>query len=164
MPARHVRDVVLHAVRRAAPHVVGDVGVLLTDDVNMQRLNKRFRAVDSSTDVLAFPITDGLAEGEPFGDIVISCQMALRQARSYGAPLAEELSRLLIHGTLHLCGYDHHERKEAARMFALTRRLLRELGDSSGGTKAPRRGSRRKSRRGEKAHRSTSNQRRTTNA
>jgi probable rRNA maturation factor len=52
---------------------------------------------------------------------------AKRQARDYGATLSQELTRLLIHGTLHLCGYDHHERAQAVRMHGLTRRLVREL-------------------------------------
>ena len=162
--ARRVRDVVLHTVKRAAPQVIGDVGVLLTDDASIRRLNKRFRAVDTSTDVLAFPLTDGLAEGEPFGDVVISCQTALRQARSYGASLGDEISRLLIHGTLHLCGYDHHERKEAARMFALTRRLLDDVGTVARGTSVSPPMSRRKSRRGEKRQRSASKVRTTPHA
>ena len=48
-------------------------------------------------------------------------------AWAISAPLMEEMQRLIVHGTLHLCGYDHHERREAARMHGLTRRLLRDL-------------------------------------
>jgi probable rRNA maturation factor len=107
--------------------VVGDVGVLLTGDDEMRRLNHRFRGLDKATDVLAFPLGDGLTAGQPFGDLVISAQTARRQAREYGGSLASEIDRLLVHGTLHLCGYDHHERREAVRMHGLTTRLLREL-------------------------------------
>ena len=163
LPAQRVRDIVHHTVKRAAPDVIGDVVVLLTDDANVRRLNKRFRDVDSATDVLAFPLTDGLAEGEPFGDVVISCQTAVRQARSYGAALSDELARLLIHGALHLCGFDHHERKEAARMFALARRLLDEVAPTAR-TRVSRPRSRRKSRDPEKGRASASKRRRTPHA
>jgi len=107
--------------------VVGDVGVMLTGDREIRRLNHRFRGLDKATDVLAFPLGDGLTVGQPFGDIVISAQSARRQAREYGGSLAGEIDRLLVHGTLHLCGYDHHERREAVYMHGLTRDLLREL-------------------------------------
>ena len=111
----------------AAPHAEGDVSVVVVSDRTMRGLNRRFRGRDRTTDVLAFPIDAAAREGEPFGDIVIALPTARRQAREYGATLAEEMRRLAVHGALHLCGYDHHERKEAARMHGLARKLLREL-------------------------------------
>lgn len=126
--AAQLRDVVLRTLALVGPHVAGDVGVLVTSDPAIQTLNRRYRSLDSPTDVLAFPLGDGLRAREPFGDVVISLDTAKRQAREYGATLSQELNRLLIHGTLHLCGYDHHERAQAARMHGLTRRLLREVG------------------------------------
>jgi len=125
--AAQLRRIVLHTLAQAAPQVAGDVTVLVTGDSTMRGLNRRFRDKDAATDVLAFPLGDGLAAEEPYGDVVISYETAQRQARKFGAPLGDEMSRLLIHGTLHLCGYDHHERAQAARMHALTRRLLREV-------------------------------------
>ncbi len=127
LPTGALRRVVLHTLRRAAPHVIGDVGIMLVGDRAMRRFNQRFRAKDVPTDVLAFPLSDGHRSGEPFGDIVISHETARRQAREYGATLADEMTRLAVHGALHLCGYDHHQCREAARMHGLTRRLLREL-------------------------------------
>ena len=124
--AAQLRDVVLRALQVAGPQVVGDVSVVVTTDHAMRTLNRRYRNKDAPTDVLAFPLGEGLAAREPFGDVVISLDTAKRQAREYGATLSQELTRLLIHGTLHLCGYDHHERAGAARMHGLTRRLLRE--------------------------------------
>ena len=158
------RKAVLYTLERAAPHVVGDISVLLTDDRTIRRLNNRFRAIDKPTDVLAFPLGEGLVSGEPFGDVVISMQMARRQARAYRARLDDELSRLLVHGTLHLCGHDHHERRQAARMFALTRRLLNELKALPAGGTASRRPPRRKSRTAEKAARPASKRQGTTHA
>ena len=125
--ARPLRAAVLATLASAAPHVVGEVAVVLTGDKDIRRLNKRYRDKDAATDVLSFDVDDGLTAGEPFGDVVVSVETARRQARAYRAPLMEEMQRLIVHGTLHLCGYDHHERREAARMHALTRRLLRDL-------------------------------------
>jgi probable rRNA maturation factor len=118
---------VLHTLGRAAPQVVGEVGVVITDDTAIRGLNRRFRAKDAATDVLAFPLGQGLLADEPYGDVVISYEAARRQARATGATLRQEMARLLIHGTLHLCGHDHHEKAQAARMHGLTRRLLREV-------------------------------------
>jgi rRNA maturation RNase YbeY len=126
--AAQLRRIVLHTLARVAPQVAGDVSVVITSDSTMRRLNRRFRDHDAATDVLSFPLGDGLVAEEPYGDVVISYETARRQARDYGAPLSAEMARLLIHGTLHLCGYDHHERAQAARMHGLTRRLLREVG------------------------------------
>lgn len=111
----------------AAPAVRGDVTVVLTTDRAIRVLNRKFRGSDRPTDVLSFDIGSGLDANEPFGDVVISVETARRQAREYEAPLQTEIIRLLVHGTLHLCGFDHHERREAARMHGLTRRLVRKL-------------------------------------
>ena len=126
--AARLRNIVLHTLAQAAPQVAGDVTVVVTTDSTIRRLNRRFRDKDAPTDVLAFPLGEGLVAEEPYGDIVISYETAQRQAREYGGTLSHEMTRLLIHGTLHLCGYDHHERAQAARMHGLTRRLLREVG------------------------------------
>jgi probable rRNA maturation factor len=117
-----------HTLAKAAPDVRGDVTLVLASDEAVRRLNKRYRGKDRATDVLSFGLGDGSRVGEPFGDIVVSVDAARRQARQYGATTRQEIVRLAVHGTLHLCGYDHHERREAARMHGLTRRLLRQLG------------------------------------
>ncbi|HME82595.1 MAG TPA: rRNA maturation RNase YbeY [Candidatus Eremiobacteraceae bacterium] len=118
---------VLHTLAAAAPQVRGDVTLVLTTDEAVRRLNRRYRGKDVPTDVLSFELGGGERPGEPFGDVVVSVDAARRQARDYDATLSEELLRLIVHGTLHLCGYDHHERREAARMHGLTRRLIKEL-------------------------------------
>lgn len=130
---RGVRPVVLrrivgYVLARAAPDVAGDVSVVIASDRTLRRLNRRYRGLDAPTDVLSFSLGAGAREGEPFGDIVISHETARRQARDYGASLPDEIARLAVHGALHLCGYDHLERSEAARMHGFARRLLRELG------------------------------------
>jgi len=82
----------------------------------MKRLNAYYRGVDKATDVLSFPLSDGplpvIDEKQgntsfPLGDIVICVPTARLQAKEYGIPLHEETQRLLVHGLLHLAGYDH---------------------------------------------------------
>jgi rRNA maturation RNase YbeY len=118
---------VLRTLAKAAPHVLGDVTLVFADDATVRRLNRRYRGVDRPTDVLSFELGDGDEPGEPFGDVIVSLDTARRQARDYDATTRDELLRLIVHGTLHLCGHDHHERRAAARMHGLTRRLLTEL-------------------------------------
>jgi probable rRNA maturation factor len=115
------------ALAKAAPQVMGEVTVVLTDDAHICALNGTYRHKQRATDVLAFPLGSGERADDPLGDVVVSIETARRQARDYGATLEHEVQRLVVHGTLHLCGYDHHERREAARMHGLTRRILREL-------------------------------------
>jgi probable rRNA maturation factor len=127
VPAGAIRDAVRAAVAATAPHVRGEVTVVLVDDGEIQRLNRRYRGNDRPTDVLSFGISDTAGPGEAFGDIVVSVETARRQAKDYGASLVAEVRRLVVHGALHLCGMDHLERAEAAKMHGLTRRLLARL-------------------------------------
>ncbi len=117
----------LMTLASAAPHVRGDVTIVLTGDAHIRRLNRDYRGTDEATDVLSFEIGEGARAGEPFGDVVISLETAARQARRYRATKAHEVLRLVVHGALHLCGHDHHERRAAARMHGLTRRLLKAI-------------------------------------
>jgi probable rRNA maturation factor len=118
---------ILRTLARAAPHVRGDVTLVLARDATVRKLNRRYRGRDATTDVLSFDLGAGVTPREPFGDIVISIDAARRQAREYEATVGEEITRLIVHGALHLCGHDHHTRREAARMHGLSRRLLAEL-------------------------------------
>lgn len=95
-----------------------DVSLTLVGKTRMQRLNRTYRQRDYATDVLAFPMQDASQSPEAFvGDIVICVPVALSQASRFGNTPDEELLRLLIHGTLHLLGYDHETtEREAKRM------------------------------------------------
>jgi probable rRNA maturation factor len=96
----------------------------------IHRLNKTYREKDKPTDVLSFSrLEDAFASPVPeIGDVVICREIAVEQAKAYGAPIAEEYQRLAVHGILHLFGYDHERSEaEARRMFALQRRVLRSL-------------------------------------
>jgi len=84
----------------------GHVTVLLTKDQALRQLNRRFRGKDKATDVLSFP-ADALVPSKERGDLAISVATARRQARAYGHSLEIELKVLILHGLLHLAGYDH---------------------------------------------------------
>jgi rRNA maturation RNase YbeY len=104
-----------------------ELSVVLVDDRRMRRLNREYRGRDRSTDVLSFAQQEGPA-GAPaglLGDVVISVPATRRQARERGVPLADEGDRLLVHGVLHLLGYDHEgSTAEARRMQRRERALL----------------------------------------
>jgi probable rRNA maturation factor len=118
---------------RAGLRILGrsrsSVSLVLTNDVEIRQLNRAFRKIDRATDVLSFPMQDLQDEADPagngvlLGDIVISVETARR--RSGPAKLDKELKRLVVHGLAHLLGHDHHRPKQAERMRALERRLLR---------------------------------------
>ncbi|MCC6953903.1 MAG: rRNA maturation RNase YbeY [Deltaproteobacteria bacterium] len=108
-----------------------ELSVLFTDDREMRRLNKQYRRKDSTTDVLSFPVSGDGMEEPLLGDIVISVPQALRQAPEFQNDERSEITRLLIHGLLHLLGYDHEvSKREAARMEREELRLAAILSPS----------------------------------
>lgn len=108
-----------------------ELTIVITDDDSLQALNRRFRGVNQPTDVLAFinetrgPFAGGMT-GQPryLGDVVISLPTAERQSQDAGCSLSEELQLLIVHGTLHLLGYDHGTSVEKARMWEVQSQLL----------------------------------------
>lgn len=104
---------------------------MLLGDRSMRELNRRYRGKDRTTDVLSFPMRGGKGPGPAsrmLGDIVISVPEAERQARADGETLQRAVDRLLVHGFLHLLGYDHERSEaEARRMEARERRLREKL-------------------------------------
>jgi probable rRNA maturation factor len=99
----------------------GEPDILITGDAEIRRLNRRFRHKDQPTDVLSFPSVHGHA-----GDIAVSAATAARSARRFGHSTEQELRALLLHGMLHLAGYDHE--RDDGRMAAREARLRRALG------------------------------------
>lgn len=90
-----------------------ELSILITDDSEIQKLNKQYRDKDKPTDVLSFSMIEGLDDPQPvLGDIVISLETAERQAQEYQVNLYQELLRLLIHGILHLVGFEHENVSE----------------------------------------------------
>ncbi|MCW5800153.1 MAG: rRNA maturation RNase YbeY [Nitrospira sp.] len=127
----------LASLRKLANRIlqfIGESEALLSleivGDDRMRRLNRTFRHRDTTTDVLAFATREG--PGPPsdlLGDIVISLPQAIRQAREHQQGIDHELVVLLIHGILHLCGYDHERSEaEARRMARRERAVLRGIG------------------------------------
>ena len=100
----------------------------VSDDV-IKKLNRGFRGKDHVTDVLSFPAEQSefeKAEGSSLGDVVISIEQAARQAKEHGLSLEHEMSQLILHGLLHLSGYDHET--DRGEMDRLELRLRKRLG------------------------------------
>ena len=117
-----------------------EISVSFVDDKEMQSLNNQYRGIDSSTDVLSFPIMD-FEESEPIGsledfidedlvlgDIVISTMRAAEQAEEYGHSIERELTFLMVHGMLHLLGENHDEKESEEVMFKKQEEILEKLG------------------------------------
>ena len=141
-------DAVRHGLAQVLTHgTSGQVSLLITDDETVRDLNRTYRGLDQTTDVLSFsaqhsghwegvvnpdadesdwpsdwPLPDD--EPQPLGDIVISLPQAKRQAFQHGVPLRRELALLLVHGALHLLGHDHYEEDERETMQDLERAAL----------------------------------------
>ena len=108
----------------------GEAAVLLTDDAEMHALNKQWRGMDKPTEVLSFPGEGPEIPGQPqyLGDIAIGYDTALRDAETMGRTFEGHIAHLLIHGFLHLMGYDHIEADDAKVMEPLEVELLAQLG------------------------------------
>ncbi len=143
------------AEAQAAVRLRGQVAILLTTDAALRDLNRRFRGKNKPTDVLSFPAANVLQSQEKIaGDIAVSVETARRQGTACGHPLGTELKILMLHGLLHLAGYDHEadagqmqrrERILRAR-FGLPQGLIERASRREAGKIAPdgvRRGTRR---------------------
>ena len=96
-----------------------ELSILFTDDTHIRELNRRYRLKDRPTNVLAFPMSDDSCEVESgmLGDIVISVDTAMRESERTGETPEETACRLLIHGILHLIGYDHERSDKDAKIM-----------------------------------------------
>ena len=118
----------LDLLTRAIKAVVGyestddavEVSVSFMSADEIQALNRDYRGKDAPTDVLSFPVNDALAigPGRPLGDIVICMDVARQQAEEYGHSLERELAFLVVHGVLHLLGYNHETLEDETEMCA----------------------------------------------
>ena len=116
-----IKKIVIAALRGAKKTASTEVGVVFVSDREMTKLNTVHRNKKKTTDVLSF--ADG-AHGL-LGDIVISVAQAERQAKEAKKPLRNELAMLLVHGVLHLLGYDHETVKDEKVMFPLQKSILK---------------------------------------
>jgi probable rRNA maturation factor len=111
--------------KMAAPY---DVTVVLADDAEMRDLNRIWRGKDAATNVLSFPAGEAPGEPSPLGDIVIAYETVLKEAEDERLVLADHVSHLVVHGMLHLLGFDHAQADEAERMEELERKALASIG------------------------------------
>ena len=114
---------------RVVPNDAAGVTVAFVSDRAMRELNRMWRHKQGTTDVLSFPAEQDefeKAEGARLGDVVISVEQAARQAKENGLTTDEEIAQLILHGLLHLCGYDHAT--DEGQMNRLELRLRRKLG------------------------------------
>ena len=117
-----------------ADDVRGELTVRIVDAKEIAALNSRYRGKKGSTNVLSFPAMGSepsLADVDellPFGDLVICAEVVEREAREQGKPLAAHWAHMVVHGALHLQGYDHEKARDAAVMEARERALLARLG------------------------------------
>jgi probable rRNA maturation factor len=105
-----------------------DLSVHFIGDHKMRSLNRDYRSIDRTTDVLAFAMQEGeVFDKVDLGDIFISVPQIKRQAKKLGVSFQEELSRMLVHGILHLCGYDHIKKNDYKIMIPLQEKILRTV-------------------------------------
>ncbi len=108
------------------PRLHFGAALLLADDRTLQELNRRFRGQDKPTNVLSFP--SGGGDADFLGDIAIAFETCRREAEMEGMSFRDHAAHLIVHGLLHLAGYDHEEDEEAERMESLETEILARLG------------------------------------
>ncbi|PIR03004.1 MAG: rRNA maturation RNase YbeY [Candidatus Magasanikbacteria bacterium CG11_big_fil_rev_8_21_14_0_20_43_7] len=122
---KHISTVVLGVL--TCFHDAGvDVSVHCIGETRMRTLNRVFRGIDRATDVLSFPIKEDtpVEDGEDAGDIFLCPPYIRRQARRFSVTFEEEFDRMLVHGVLHIRGYDHRTKKQAQQMFTLQESIV----------------------------------------
>ena len=126
-------EIIQEACKQLGIHDDLELSVIFVDDQRIHEINKEYRKIDRSTDVISFALEDSeqyYIEGMPreIGDIFISIDHVKMQAEEYGHSLKRELSFLTVHGFLHLLGYDHMEKEDEIKMFSLQNEILKEYG------------------------------------
>jgi probable rRNA maturation factor len=121
------------ALRMAGEPSPGGLTILISDDLQLHELNRQYLGIDAPTDVLSFPVdeTDPDTGERYLGDVILSYPRAATQAAAAGHSLEDELLLLVVHGVLHLLGYDHAAPHEKARMWEIQARILASLGSNA---------------------------------
>lgn len=130
--ARILEQAAQQTLQHIDPHLHADITLVITDDAQIQQLNREYLGIDAPTDVLSFPneATDPDTRRLYLGDIIISYPRTTSQAAAGGHTIEAELQLLVVHGTLHLLGYDHADEDEKARMWQAQAEVLSSLGCS----------------------------------
>ncbi len=138
----NLADLVTRSVVRAVAvsnrvHGNSEVSVVLSDDRELRILNNEYRGKDAPTNVLSFPGDDLDTSEDSFtslgrplilGDVVVAFETIRREAEDQGKALPDHLAHMLVHGVLHLCGFDHEQSEDAEIMESMERGILREFG------------------------------------
>lgn len=129
-PAKLAGDAILAAIEASgiALQPETEISVLLCDDAFIQTLNRKWRGIDKATNVLSFPAIHDAAKRGLLGDIAIAFETAAKEAAAAGISLRDHTAHLLVHGLLHLAGYDHEGMEEAETMEKIERAALSRLG------------------------------------
>jgi probable rRNA maturation factor len=133
----HLAEYARQALAQEGQPAETGVTLVLTTDEEIRALNRDYRATDSVTDVLSFALDEEADQGPAFvlpeglprylGDIIVSYPTALAQAAEQGHSVEQELALLIVHGCLHLLGYDHAEEEQQAQMWQRQESILRGL-------------------------------------
>jgi probable rRNA maturation factor len=105
----------------------GELGIRVVGSRESRLLNERWRGRTRPTNVLSFPASPGLGSRQ-IGDLVVCAPVVAREAREQGKPLASHWAHMIVHGTLHLLGFDHERAADAKRMESRERALLARIG------------------------------------
>jgi probable rRNA maturation factor len=127
--ARRAVDGILIEIGAAAA-TRSELSVVFTDDAHIRSLNAGWRGKDKPTNVLSFPAFSGSGSKvlpPMLGDVVLACETVTSEALNEGKPLADHMTHLIVHGILHLIGYDHEDDAEAEMMEQAERRILAGL-------------------------------------
>lgn len=134
-----LQEVVEHSLSVQSHGAEVELGLLITDDETMQELNRRYRGIDEPTDVLSFALTEGRPEADlpgfvappdgilHLGEVIVSYPRAVEQAKERKHGTSKELALLVIHGTLHLLGFEHDEPARERELRAVEQRILSEV-------------------------------------
>jgi len=129
-PKKLLERAVNAALENQSESLDSELTIVLTDDAQIQDLNRDYLGIDAPTDVLSFPAseTDPETGAHYIGDIIISMPYAAKSAETAGHPLESEVQLLVVHGVLHLLGHDHAKTNEKKRMWKAQAEILETLG------------------------------------
>lgn len=134
-----LRDIVMRTLCLQQGVPAAELGLLITGDETVRSLNQEYRGVNESTDVLAFALAEETPDGEArafvnppdglahLGEVIVSYPRMVEQAREHGHSVEAEMALLVIHGVLHLLGYEHDTPVREGEMRALEKRVLSEV-------------------------------------
>jgi probable rRNA maturation factor len=131
---KKLSSLTVKAVKGAGFERRAELSIVLTGDAEVKKLNRLHRGKNKTTDVLSFPLLEGIVfptnakEGVVLGDVVVSVPQTKRQALANGKSFKAELALLVVHGILHLLGYDHVTLADEKEMFTLQEKLIKRFG------------------------------------